>query len=255
MLAKGRGTRHGGIERTATWSNCIITTGETPIVQSGAGAGAINRVIDIECGEAEPVITDGHRVANAVKQHYGHAGRKFVEHLDADGIALARQLYQEYFAELTKGDTTEKQAMAAALIVTADQLATDWIFQDDSNVTVQEIRQFLATKSQVSSTIRGYEYLCDWVSQNSARFGENQNGEVYGYLQGEYAYIISTVFYRACDEAGFSATAMLSWLGKQDLIQRSKGRNTILKRICGIPTRCIVMKLPDDGIDGMPFDL
>jgi hypothetical protein len=245
-VGKGRGTRHGGVERTSTWANCIITTGESPIVQTGAGAGAVNRVIDIECQEAEPVITDGHRVSSLVKQHYGHAGREFVSRLDADGIAEARRLYQKYFSELTRGDTTEKQAMAAALIITADELATDWIFHDDSNVTVQEIRQFLATKAQVSATIRGYEYLCDWVSQNSARFTDKQDGQMYGTLYGEYAYIINSVFNKACEDAGLSATAMMSWMDKNKLIRKQAGKRTCVQKINGLSTRCIAMKLPPD---------
>lgn len=253
-VGKGRGTKHGGIERLATWENCIITTGESPIVQPGSGAGAVNRVIDIECQLADPVVENGHKISNALKQHYGFAGRKFVENLDKDGQDEARRLYQVYFAELLKGDTTEKQAMAAALIVTADQLATDWIFQDDSNVTVQEIRQFLATKAQVSATIRGYEYLCDWVTQNQARFISQQSGETYGTIENNTAYIISTVFYRACEDAGFSPTAMVSWLEKEKLIDKKRGRNTVLKRICSIPTRCIAMRLPDDGQIELPYD-
>ena len=43
QLAQGvgrtRGNKTGGVDRTPTWSNCILTTGETPIVRDGAGAG------------------------------------------------------------------------------------------------------------------------------------------------------------------------------------------------------------------------
>lgn len=35
---------------TPTWHNCILTTGESPLTGQSAGAGAVNRVIDIECG-------------------------------------------------------------------------------------------------------------------------------------------------------------------------------------------------------------
>lgn len=245
-VGKGRGTKFGGVEKTATWANCIITTGETPIVQAGSGAGAVNRVIDIECRESEPVILEGHRISNAVKANYGFAGRRFVDRLTEEGFDEAKQLYSSYFTELSKGETTEKQAMAAALILAADQLATDWIFQDDSNVTAQEIRQFLATKAEVSATVRGYDYLCDWVTQNSTRFCEDPIGETYGILAGSYAYIINTVFQRACEEAGFSTAAMLSYLDKGGLLRKQGGKRTYVRKINGIPTRCIAMELPCD---------
>lgn len=251
-VGKGRGTKAGGVEKTATWANCTITTGETPITQPGSGAGAINRVIDIECKTADPVIVDGHRIVGEVSRNYGFAGRKFIEHLDEAGLDEARELYSEYFLQLTQGDTTEKQAMAAALIVTADHLATEWIFQDDSNVTVQEIRQFLATKAMVSANDRGYQFLCDWVAQNEQRFSRDQVGERYGEIEYNTAYIIRTVFDRALEEGGFSSTALLSWLKQKDLIRTQQGRNTFRRRIGSVNTRCIALILSDD--EENPFE-
>jgi len=34
--------------------------------------------------------------------------------------------------------------------------------------------------------------MCDWVASNSKRFatGEDNNGEVFGLIQGDFAYII-----------------------------------------------------------------
>lgn len=48
-VGRSRGKRTGGIEMTPTWSCCFLTTGESPIFGNSAGAGAVNRVIDIEC--------------------------------------------------------------------------------------------------------------------------------------------------------------------------------------------------------------
>jgi hypothetical protein len=56
--------------------------------------------------------------------------------------------------------------MAAALILTADQLATDWIFSDDMHLTIEEIKPFLLSKGQVSANERAYDFICDWVRQN-----------------------------------------------------------------------------------------
>lgn len=252
---RGRGTKYGGIDRTITWANCMITTGETPLVGTQDGAGAINRVLDIEVMEGEQIIADGHATANFVRLNHGHAGRKFVERLNNGGTDEARALYQKFYRQLTEGDTTEKQAMAAALLVTADHLATEWIFQDDANLTVDEISQYLATRKEVSSTERGYEWLCDWVAVNAARFSSDQMGETYGVIEAGRAYIITSVFNNACDEGGFSARAMLSWMSKRGIIEQSQGKNSITKRIAGTVVRCVSMQLPDDLHNEQVFDL
>ena len=83
-VGRTRGTRTGGVDQTPTWANCILTTGETPITGIGSGAGAINRVIEIECRSTDKIIEDGHTVSGVVKKHYGFAGREFVQLLYDD---------------------------------------------------------------------------------------------------------------------------------------------------------------------------
>lgn len=126
---KLRGNKSLGLDYTPKWANCFITSGETPLVGETDGAGAVNRVVDIECRYGEAVIRDGHRTANVLKLNYGHAGKLFIARLCEEGeMDRVRELYEENYAACIQSDTTEKQAMAAALIITADQLATEWIF-------------------------------------------------------------------------------------------------------------------------------
>ena len=56
------------------------------------------------------------------------------------------EIYQKHFKELCKNDATEKQAMAAALILAADEIADDYIFHDDRRLIASEIQAFLLTK-------------------------------------------------------------------------------------------------------------
>ena len=85
-VGRTRGNRSGGVDLTPTWRNCILTTGESPLTGTASGAGAVNRVIDIECKSAQAVIKDGMRISSAVKRNYGFAGRKFVERLYQPGV-------------------------------------------------------------------------------------------------------------------------------------------------------------------------
>lgn len=244
-VGRGRGNKAGGVDRTPTWSLCILTTGESPIVQSGAGAGAVNRVIDIECRTEEAVIRDGMAVSSVIKQNFGYAGKAFLDGLTPEKIEEAKAEYSVQFKALSSRDTTEKQAMAAAMLLVADKLADDLIFHTGERLSVDEIAQFLQTKASVSAGERGYQYMCDWVALHANKFSlDNENGEVYGVLENGWAYINASVFRSAAQDAGYDSRALLSWMKTKKVIL-TRGRNlTRGKRIHGVNTECVVMQLP-----------
>ena len=200
-VGRTRGNRAGGVDLTPTWRNCILTTGESPLTGVTSGAGAVNRVIDIECKASSVVIRDGMRISGIVKRNYGFAGRRFVDELYKYGIIpQVEERYKDLFKLLSDRDTTEKQAMAAAAIICADELACAWVLGGTERpLTVDQISEFLASKATVSAGDRGYKYLCDWVTQNSNKLctkSENPNQEVLGALEDGRAYIIRSVFER-----------------------------------------------------------
>lgn len=250
-VGRARGRKNGGIDAAPTWSCCFLTTGESPIVSGSAGAGAVNRVIDIECTAGSAVITEGQRVANALKQNYGHVGRAFVEKIYSsdEWLDTIRDLYQDFYKELCSGDSTEKQAMAAAAILTADTVATQLFFKDGMALTVKDIRDFLASKEAVSAGNRAYNWLCDWVASSFNHFNRDTavaTGEVYGDLDSDMAYIIPSVFKSALSEAGFSDRAVLSYLREKRLIVTGKPDEfTKLKRCGGAVRRYIWLRLDD----------
>ena len=144
--------------------------------------------------------------------------------------------------------------MAAAVILTADALATQWIFKDETPLTVSEISEFLQSKAAVSAGERGYRYMCDWVAQNVNRFlPYAETGDVYGVIEPEVigtlktgydsAFIINSRFRQTAEEAGFSSAALLSYLKQSNLIQVRGRNNTRGKRINGLLTECVVMRI------------
>lgn len=256
-VGRTRGNRSGGVDLTPTWRNCILTTGESPLTGQASGAGAVNRVIDIECRSSQAVIRDGMRVSGAVKRNFGFAGRKFVEELYKPGVAeQVSARYQELFRSLGDQDTTEKQAMAAAAIITADELACRWIFDGAQQpLTIAQISEFLASRAAVSAGDRGYKYLCDWVTQHSNQLvGKSETVEVLGALDGNRAYIIRSVFERVLQDAGYSTAAMVSYLKQEHLIETRGRNNTKGKRINGIPTECFCLVLPSVDLENEESD-
>jgi len=255
---RGRGTKSGGIEAVPTWNLCILSTGESPIVQASAGAGAVNRVIDIECLATEKVITDGFRTLSTVKQNYGFAGRAYIEALTNEVIEKAKERYAVLFKELSSGATTEKQSMAAAMIILADELADEFIFKTGDVLTVDDISGFLKEKSEVSAGQRAYNFLCDWVAINVSRFQtSDNNGEFWGKIDEDEnkAYIISNVFRKTLTDNGFDERAITSWLRSNHLIEPDKnGKNTKYTSVDGHRARYIIMNLPiNDEVEASEY--
>ncbi len=267
-LASGTGKLRSnkalGLATTPSWANCFITSGESPMVGETDGAGALNRVIEIECKADAKVIENGHRTSGVVKCNYGHAGKIFIEKMIEPGVReIVDEIYSTCYEQCMANNTTEKQAMAAALIVTADIMATTWIYQDDSALTVTEIAEFLKSKEAVSAAERGYNFICDWVTQNANNLKENNEaGETYGVLgtgdEFDYVFIIRSVFNRVCAENGISAPALLSHLKSRGLIKTRGKALTKNKRIKGIATECVALMLRDiseplDDGEQIPF--
>ena len=258
QLAEGigriRGSKYGGNDITLTWRTCFLSTGETPIVELRSGAGAVNRVINIECLPNCKLVSDGRKVVDAVRNNYGLAGRLFIEKLyeSNDVLDRVRKMFSENVAALSATGATDKQAMSGAAILTADQLATEWIFQDERQLYVEAVAYFLAQKSDILLGQDGYQYLCNWIGSNQNRFVRDviiPPYDVYGVIDGDYAWINSEIFRRALADAGYNYQSVINYLKSNRLIQHrgSKG-NTKARRIIkgGPPIDCIVLRLPDD---------
>ncbi len=246
-VGRGRGNKNGGIDETLRWANCIITSGEAPITKLNSGAGAMNRVIDIECAVGDMVIADGPSVSANIRNNYGFAGKEFVSFLGSTGADdKLRSYYQQYLKALSARDVSEKQTLSAAILLTADRLVTEILFKDGTALTAEDMIGFLKTKTNVSLGERGYKSIREWVSVNSNHFEtDNRYAEIYGEIVGDYAYIIRSEFNRACQEMGIDGRALLSWLRSRELIQ-TRGRHFTVPRRIGSrpPVECVALKLP-----------
>ena len=243
---RARGNKYGGVEKTPTWRNAILTTGETPITNESSGAGAKNRVINIECTTNNVVIANGREVAAALNKNFGFAGEEFVRIITQKGtMKELRAECDDNYQKLIQQGITGKQALSAAIILTADFVASGMILGTKDYLTIEEISQFLLTEKLVSAGERGYQYVCDWVSQNRNKFADEAPGEIYGTIFAGVAYIIRSVFSKAVSDQGFDEKALLSWLRTNKLIRTRPQSYTITKRFGGIVSQCVALKLPE----------
>ena len=241
-VGRTRGAKTGGLQKVNTWRNCIITNGEHPISNTSSGGGAVNRIIEFEC--AEKVYSDLVGICSVINQNYGFAGKEFVEYLQEPGsFEKVNRIQKEYYRDLLKYDSTEKQAASASAILAADRIATVLIFKDHNNLTVEEMASYMTKKSDVDVNARAYEYVLELSIRNPAKFHpkEDYNGEVWGKEDNEYIYIIKSVFDREMASAGFNSTAFLAWMKRNDGLQTDPGRRTKNCRIYGRMANCVVL--------------
>ncbi|MCH5298048.1 MAG: DUF927 domain-containing protein [Ruminococcus sp.] len=262
-IGRDRGKKSGGVQKILTWRNCILTTGEYPISNATSGAGAVNRIIEIDCKD-QKIFKDPVKVVSKIKNNYGGAGEVFVKWLQENGniekVQKIRLKYNQAFSE--QSDVTDKQAMSASLILTADELIERLFFNDGIRLTVDEIKPFLVTKNDVNQNKRCYDFLNDFIVANYNRFVPDEDGkytgEIWGDMTSNKVYIIKSKFDKILYDNGFNARAFLSWADKNGLIQRSKDHLTVTRRILGKGCRCVCL-LNDSqnesvtSKDDMPF--
>ncbi len=250
-IGKTRGAKTGGLQNTLTWKNCTITSGESPITHNASGGGAMNRIIEIEC--RENLFEDVHGFLDAIRANYGHAGRIYMGFLSSEEAREKAKRYYNQFYQGLGTTSTEKQTMAAAAILTADALATEWIFCDGRALTVADIEKYLHTKENVDVGARGFEYIQDFCASNQAKF-ENGADPCYGVIKGDEARIIRSVFEKVCEDGGFNPKALLSWLDQSGrLTKDSKGNLYNPSKVCGRSVRCACINIAEDVVKGTEF--
>ena len=255
---KARGAKTGGLQQQKRWNNAIITTGEMPITAATSKAGAVNRVVEIEI--TQPTFKNARESYQTLIHNYGHAGREFVEKLSqGDALDVAKDA-QERFYEQLRGKATDKQVLAASIILAGDYMAELLIFNDGVVLEPGDILPYLVTPEKADTNGRAYHWLCDWIASNPSRFDPGDNGyigECWGAFEEERGAavrccIIKSVFDRVMSENGFNPASFLSWASGTGKIRTgadgASKRVTRMKRIRGLkaPARCVVLNLPGE---------
>lgn len=252
-VGKTRGAKLGGLQKQNVWKNCIITNGEHPISNSNSGGGAINRIIEFEC--AEKVYSDLVGICAVINRNYGFAGREFVQFLQTEGtFERTNQIQKDFYRELLKSDSTDKQAASASAILAADALVTELIFKDGNALTVEDMAAIMTKKEEVNVQARTLEYVRELIGRNPAHFRPDSNGdyrtEVWGKIDDKKVYIIKSVFDRELKDAGFNAVSFLSWAKRKGILECAPERRTKQVRIAGTTVRAVCLNLESaEGVD------
>lgn len=236
---KLRGNKYGGTNKTLTWENTIISNGEKPILSTNSLTGASNRIIEIECHD--PLFDNGRSFCSIIRNNYGIAGKLFIEKLNLEEL---KAIFEDYLKDVSQRKKTSKQAASASAILATDYLICKQFFNNNQILTIEEIEQYLLDAKQISQNAKAYNFICNWVVQNSNKFIETGT-EIYGVFDDnkESVYIINNIFNSVCESESFNYKALLSYLKTNNLINSET--STVTRRINGIVTRCVHLKISE----------
>lgn len=243
---RGRLRSSGRMEQQKTWKNSFLFTGEEPVTKTASGGGVKNRVIEIGLKGDDVVVQNGNETANFVREHYGFAGLKFVESLKRWDL---QKRYQQLFNQIVETcDTTEKQAMAMACMLLADEVAVLEIFQDEEPLSVEEVKDYLTSVKDVDPAARAYDWALNWIAKNMARFRESDNnGEIWGKVVENVAVVNRDVLAEGLRGAGFDYTAVVQKFAERgQILRNSQGKFVHQTKVYGVKASYVKLKIPDE---------
>lgn len=237
---KSRSNKQLGIQASRNWRNCFISSGEQPITGELSGGGAKNRAFEIEC--QDDLFSDPMKIVEAVKSNYGHAGREFVEALDTKTRKKIKSAQQSVFAEYSEKGFTDKQALAASIVVVAEAFYSTIILNEPPSFTAEDLEPYIATHDDVSQDLRAVEWLKGWIVKNWNKFDEDAP-EIYGLANtSETVDIVAPILRDHCQKAGINYKKLVSYMDRLKVLDTNKGRKDKRVRIGATSPRCISVK-------------
>lgn len=244
-----------GLNKLTSWHNCILTNAEHSLVTETMQGGAVNRIIDIEMGDGYIFGDKGNEVAEAMRNNYGFCGREFVEKIKDLGFETVKEIQKKYVQTIkdiakAKGESKEeKQILPMSLILTADEIAEEYLFKDGVRLDLNTCCDMLKNQGEVSEHKRAYEYIKETIIANGHRFKNDPEDklEIWGkYLNDTDVAIIGKFFDNIMKEAGFQPKAFLSWANKNGVVIPSATGNRKAVRFDDGLVKCVVMRMNYD---------
>jgi hypothetical protein len=264
---KERSNVNIGLQRQRYWKNVILTNSERSLISDTMQGGAINRIIEFESDEGNIFgnISESGAVVSTIKEHYGYAGKEFIEiisHMDLQDLKNIRKGFQDkIYARATElgVEKEDKQILPMSILLTADKIATEHIFEDGMYLDFDMCFDMLKNKEEVSEEERAYSFIMSDVAIHRNNFVPddygNYRGEVWGCIDNGYVIIHDLIFKGMCERGNFSKKSFLTWADRNNLLIKDKdkkSRVTKNKKFSGKSVRCVYLKMDEleDSEDG-----
>jgi len=258
---KDRATVNLGLQRQRYWKNVIVTNSEHSLISETMQGGAINRIIEVEMEDGYMFTSaEGGEIAELIKNNYGFAGQIFIDTVNQLGMGQIKKIQQDFSkrildkAKELEVEKEEKQVLPMSILLTADKIATDYIFEDGIYLDFDTCVDILKNKGEVSENERAYDFVLSDIAVHRNNFVPDfgtYKGEIWGTIENGYAVIHNNIFKEMCDRGSFSGKAFLSWADKNNLLKF--GTEPKVKKLGGKASRCIFLKLDNaEQVDSKP---
>ena len=194
------------------------------------------------------LVENGKDVVNTLIENYGFGVERFLEVLPTDSYLQKR--HTEIFKQLEKKyQSTGKQTNAIALVLLADEILKQYIFEDEV-LSLEQAGRFFA--KEIDEAERIYDKIIDWFNQNINKFKEDAIGEVWGKYETtdneiSAIYVIPKVLKDYLIENGISFDGIKEKLANLGYIEKDPhGKFTQVIRLSNVCCRCIKILIKQD---------
>lgn len=158
-----------------SWYTILFANGEEPLVEDNVTNGINTRTISLALDDV--LLPENLMYSiweTVINNHYGHAGKLFVDYLKSvnwnDLIQRKKELIstlQQKFPQHYK-----EQINHIAVVAIAEQLVSECIFDQPSKSEqmAEEIITMLDTKAELDNSEKFWEHLVSWIAANQSHF-------------------------------------------------------------------------------------
>lgn len=239
LLCSGKGKERSnidlGLNKSKSWSCTIISNMERPLATETMRGGAINRILDVEMAKGD-IFENGNAIVQVIKENYGWAGYVFVDIVKKLGIQKISEIRKDFESKIKneaaaqEAQKEEKQILPLSVILTADYLATKYIFMDDIYLDIPTMVRQLKDVEDVSEGKRAYEAILDYTNVYRSKFQESDySPENWGFIKDGYINITPLILKKIATEQNFSVKAFCSWANENHLLRANSKNQNVLK--------------------------
>ena len=274
---RGRCTKSGAGQTTASWKNICITTGEEPLTLYNDGAE--NRYIEIKGApfDSEEQINS---VINSIGNNTGVAGQKYIQYISEHMADVVTDEKCKEYADFKKlveqikgikdfGDYNKSTMLA--VIMYADMLASEVVFKETKEQALKEALEMITSvisdiknNANMPVNVQACCYLYDYYQSNKHLYfsPDVSNNTCKGFLyKGELCFY-KPYFEEILNAKNFNPGKTWNYLKDIGIVKLDRQGQPALKKLGGRAQRMIIINYKEllkltgnnDNDNGIKFD-
>lgn len=258
---KTRGGKDGGLQEVPKWHNCIISTGEQPLVGENDMDGMRSRVLELY---GQPIEDPdlGRRIHQISEENYGFAGKKYLQFLIGQVLSKEGKLQADFadlrnglsacYDMLDMGDPGPHLDNIAALAL-ADYYSSISLFglpHDQAREEAVQLGLALLENCKVMKkediVDSAWHFVWGWIATERSHFNGDRD-PCYGIIESDGVYVIAAALKKTLSDANYNYSKSINGFRDRGYIRtfsNSEGNNNVQcqMRVRGVNARVVCLK-------------